>query len=152
MRRWLLPAVMATLASLVVLELLSLGPWAIVASTSVASTAFVLFASPREPASRPWNTLVGHAMGLAAGIAVIPLTQLGAVPQAVPYAMAVGGSVLLMQFSRSKHPPAAGTALTVPVAHYHGGFTPEMAAVILLTVVGLLLLQLPLKRYLPDGE
>jgi CBS-domain-containing membrane protein len=151
-KRLLLPSVMATLASLIVMQTLSLGPWAIVASTSVASTAFILFASPHIRASRAWNTLIGHVMGLAAGLATLPLAQLSGVPQALPYAVSVGLSVLLMQIARAKHPPAAGTALTVPAAFYHGGFQFGMAAVIMLTVVGLLLLQLPVKKHLPDSE
>jgi CBS-domain-containing membrane protein len=143
---------MVTLASLIVLQTLSLGAWAIVASTSVASTGFVLFSSPRTLAARPWNVLMGHIMGLTAGLTAIPLAQIAAVPQALPYALAVGLSVLLMQLARAKHPPAAGTALTVPAAFYHGGFGVEMAAVIMLTVLGLLLLQLPVKKHLADDE
>ncbi len=153
MKRWLLPSVMATLASLVVMQLMSLGASAIVASTSVASTAFLLFASPGSRASRVWNTFMGHLMGLAAGLLAVPLIVPGVVPEAVPYAVSVGLSILLMQLSRSTHPPAAGTALTVPTAQLqHGGFTLEMAAVIMLTVLGLVLVQLPLRSHLEDVE
>lgn len=143
---------MATAACWLVLQLLSLGPWGILASTSVASTAFVLFASPKSAAARPWNVLMGHVVGLAAGLMVLPLMALASVPAALPYALSVGVSVLLMQLLRAQHPPAAGTALTVPAAVPHGGFTAAMAAVILLTVVGLLLVQWPLRGRLPDGE
>lgn len=151
MRRWLLPGIMATLATALVFALLSSGTSTLVASTSVASTAFVLFTMPASLAARPWNTLMGHLLGLGAGLMVVPLAQAG-MPAAIPYALSVGASVVLMQWARASHPPAAGTALTVPAAHYHGGFTPTMAAVILLTVAGLLLVQWPVRRYLPPEE
>jgi CBS-domain-containing membrane protein len=95
---------------------------------------------------------MGHVVGLASGLGVIPLAQIAGLPQAIPYAVSVGASVLFMQLTRSKHPPAAGTALTVPAATYHGGFSADMAAVILLTVIGLLLLQLTVRKYLEDGD
>ncbi len=151
MRRWLLPAAMVTVATAVVLELLSVGTSAVIASTSVASTAFVLFTAPGSPAARPWNTLLGHGLGLIAGVAVLPLAQAGlALP--LVYALSVGLSVALMQQARASHPPAAGTALTVPAAWAHGGFSPSMAAVILLTVAGLQLMQRLMRPWLAEGD
>lgn len=151
MKRWLLPGIMATLATALLFALLASGTSTIVASTSVASTAFVLFAAPASLAARPWNTLMGHLLGLGAGLLVLPLAGLG-VPPAIPYSISVGASVALMQWARASHPPAAGTALTVPAAHYHGGFTSTMAIVLLLTVAGLLLVQRPVRKYLPAEE
>jgi len=137
---------LVTLCSLAVFFLLELLHWPLVASTSVASTAFVLFAMPESESARAWNTIGGNALGLASGLIVVALGHALPMPDAVSFALTVGLALWLMLILRAPHPPAAGAALTVPLEVVRGGFTFEMGGSILLSVVALLLLQRLLLR------
>jgi CBS domain-containing membrane protein len=119
-----------------------------VASTSVASTAFVLFAMPESEAARAWNTLGGNVLGLLAGLLVSAIGLKLGVPDAGVYALTVGLAMFAMQAARALHPPAAGAALTVPLEALRGHFGFEMAGSILLSVVLLLAVQRSVQRWL----
>lgn len=137
---------LVTLSSLVVFFLLDRLHWPLVASTSVASTAFVLFAMPGSESAQAWNTLGGNVLGLASGLIVVALSQALSMPDTVSFALTVGLALWVMLILRAPHPPAAGAALTVPLEAARGGFTIEMGGSILLSVVALLLLQRLLLR------
>lgn len=137
---------LVTLCSLAVFFLLDRLHWPLVASTSVASTAFVLFAMPESESARAWNTIGGNTLGLASGLIVVALGHALPIPDTVSFALTVGLALWLMLILRAPHPPAAGAALTVPLEVVRGGFTFEMGGSILLSVVALLLLQRLLLR------
>lgn len=137
-----------TLASLAVFLVLHGLHWPLVASTSVASTAFVLFAMPGSDAARAWNTLGGNVLGLLGAWLVTVLgLQLG-MPEAGIYAVTVGVAMFAMQLARALHPPAAGAALTVPHEMLRGQFGLDAAGSILLSVTLLWLLQRAVQRWL----
>lgn len=139
---------LVTLCSLVVFFFLDRLHWPLVASTSVASTAFVLFAIPGSESARVWNTLGGNVLGLASGLIVVALGHALPMPEAVSFAFTVGLALWIMLILRAPHPPAAGAALTVPLEAARGGFTFEMGGSIILSVVVLLVLQRFLLRWL----
>ena len=92
---------------------------------AIASTAFVLFISPRRDNARPRRVIGGHAIALTIGGALAAFTGtpwgqdlVSDVPMlfAVYAAGGVGLSMLAMAATDTEHGPAAGTALGV-VAH-----------------------------------
>ena len=79
-----------------------------------------------QSVARPWNVVVGHAIGAAIGIACVYLT--GAVadppanlahmlttPRIVSGIVAIVGSMWLQDLARARHPPAQATTLLVCV-------------------------------------
>jgi CBS-domain-containing membrane protein len=90
---------------------------------SLGPTVMLLFESPKQPASRPVNTLVGHGVGLLAGLACFHLLGPGggaSVPDAgitMPYllagAVSVAATTLVLTLLQLPHPPAGATTLIV---------------------------------------
>ena len=127
--RYLAQVSLATLSLVVLLwaaELLSGAavPQAVLVA-AIASTAFVLFISPRRDNARPRRVIGGHAIALTIGGALAAFTGtpwgqdlVSDVPMlfAVYAAGGVGLSMLAMAATDTEHGPAAGTALGV-VAH-----------------------------------
>lgn len=145
-KRQVLQSTLVMLCTLVVFFLLQGMHWPLVASTSVASSAFVLFAMPESESARVWNTVGGNVLGLISGLLIVALGHALPMPDAVSFALTVGLAMWIMLICRAAHPPAAGAALTVPLEATHGGFGFAMAGSILLSVVLLVLLQRLLLR------
>ena len=79
-----------------------------------------------QPVARPWNVVVGHAVGAAVGIACVHLTGAIADPPAnlahmlttqriVAAVAAIIGSMWLQDILDARHPPAQATTLLVCV-------------------------------------
>lgn len=108
----------------------------------------LLFESPREPASRPVNTIAEHAVGIAAGLAcylALDLTNSPSAPEgglSVSYVIAGASAVAIttavLTLLRLPHPPAGASPLIVALGILHTA--PEllsmMGAVILITITG----------------
>jgi CBS-domain-containing membrane protein len=115
---------------------------------SLGPTVMLFFESPEQPASRPLNTLVGHGVGLVAGIAcfyALGLSGQPSVPEGgltLPYlvagALSVALTTLVLTLLKLPHPPAGATTLIVSL----GILTqpPQLlsmaGAVVLITVAG----------------
>lgn len=90
---------------------------------SLGPTAFLFFFTPTAPAAAPRNTIVGHAIGAAAGyfsLVVTGLTLTGPAlavgvtwPRVIAAALSLGLTSGLMVLARSPHPPAGATTLIV---------------------------------------
>ena len=90
---------------------------------SLGPTAFLLFFSPRLPASAPRNTLYGHAIGILCGWAALWVTGLQDAPPAIvtgvdfprvlAAALSLGATGALMVLLNAPHPPAGATTLIV---------------------------------------
>ena len=152
-QRYLGQVLLATLSLVVLLwaaELLSGAavPQAVLVA-AIASTAFVLFISPRSENARPRRVLGGHAIALTIGgsLAAFTGTQWGQqlvsdLPLlfAVYAAAGVGLSMLAMAATDTEHAPAAGTALGVVAHSFNWALIAFVAAsVLILTTIHRLL-------------
>jgi len=84
---------------------------------------------PQHPSSRPYNALVGHAIGFASGCAMVfafglnhmpsvfELHSVGLARAAAVCALAL--ATLLELLLRAQHPPAAATTLLVALGSFH---------------------------------
>ena len=117
---------------------------------SLGPSAFLQAEKPREESARFYNTVVGHLVGLGAGMAAVLLLGASSAPgvlatkELVPVRVwaAVLSAVLTMlglSLLKATHPPAAATMLLVAL----GGFEPTWrsagtvtAGVLLLAVLG----------------
>ncbi|MEZ5246034.1 MAG: HPP family protein [Acidimicrobiales bacterium] len=118
---------------------------------SLGPTAFLLFYTPTNPAASPRNTIIGHAVGAAAGYLALVIFGLTNDPPALASEV-TGGRIgaaavslaltsAVMVWLKAPHPPAGATTLIVSL-----GILREidqlailMLAVILLTVQGLVI-------------
>ena len=95
-------------------------PWVF---PSLGPTLMVLAETPRLPVARPQNVLVGHLVGIGAGVVALLLTDLRGHPSAVQEGLstarvvaccvAVAVTALLLSLVRLQHPPAGATTLIV---------------------------------------
>lgn len=110
--------------------------WNLVMSTSIASTAFVLFAFPHSAANKYRTVIGGHAMSVIAGFVVISLATYLPLSKSWIYASVIGLSLLLMTLTDTIHPPGAGTALTIAMEQT----TPLWANIVILIRVATVVL------------
>lgn len=115
---------------------------------SLGPTVMLFFESPDQPASRPVNALVGHGVGLAAGVACfygfgVDGLQSAPVGGLTGSHLAAGAlSVAVTTFVLTRidlpHPPAGATTLIVSLGILHTPvhFVTMAAAVVLLTGIG----------------
>ena len=98
---------------------------------SLGPTAFLVAEQPSQPSSRLWNSVVGHLVGLAAGLLAVALLGADAAPSPMETGkldpIRVGAAVLAavltmptLSYLRASHPPAAATMLLVAL----GGLPP----------------------------
>lgn len=90
---------------------------------SLGPTAFLFFYTPTNPAASPRNTIIGHAVGVAAGyfaLVIFGLTDdlpalatsvTGARVGAAAFSLALTSAVMV--WLRAPHPPAGATTLIV---------------------------------------
>jgi hypothetical protein len=113
-------------AALLVLVVGSLGalvglPWLV---PSIGPSAVLIAVTPSHPTARPWNAIVGHAGGIAAGFLAVALFAATSAPtvlgdhQLVPVrvaaaSLAIGLTIGVGFLLRATHPPAAATTLLV---------------------------------------
>jgi CBS-domain-containing membrane protein len=109
---------------------------------SLGPTAFLFFYTPTLPTASPRNTIIGHAIGCAAGyfsLVVTGLTTAGPAlsvgvtgPRVIAAALSLALTSGLMVLLRSPHPPAGATTLIISLGILH---TPAQIAVLMLAVV-----------------
>lgn len=115
---------------------------------SLGPTVMLFFESPRQRASRPRNALVGHGVGLLAGIAVLyglglqddpPVPSGGLTPvHLLAGALSVAVTTLVLTAVRIPHPPAGATTLIVSLGILTGPaeLVAMAAAIVLITALG----------------
>lgn len=122
-------------------------PWVF---PSLAPTLMVLAETPHHPSARPQSVLVGHLVGIFAGLLALLAFGLRSHPSAVQegltwhrvgaVCLAVALTSLVLQLVRCPHPPAGATTLIVSLGVLRT--TPQLRtmvlAVLLLTVVAVL--------------
>src|SRR5215831_10743030 len=114
---------------------------------SLGPTAFLLFYTPMQVTACPRNTLIGHAIGAAAGylaLVLFGLTDAGPALTTGVTASRVGAAALslgltsgVMVWARVPHPPAGATTLIVSL----GVLTKPWQLAVLMLAVFLLVLQ-----------
>ena len=103
---------------------------------SLGPTVFIQVHEPHSKAARPWNTLVGHAVGIAAAVLAMVLTGATHTPPPVvsgiltwqrelASALAVGLTIVAQIPLKAQHAPATSTALLITL----GAIDPEWHAV-----------------------
>lgn len=108
---------------------------------SLGPTMFIMATAPEEHAARPWNTFVGHAIGVAAGFGALFLFSAQETPsvfaadalsasRVAATALAVGATILLQSLADARHPPAAATTMLITL----GGVKPAWGTVATIAV------------------
>jgi hypothetical protein len=115
---------------------------------SLGPTVMLFFESPEQSSSRPRNTLVGHAVGLVAGIGCFYALGLAGQPPApvggltVPYVVAgvlsVAITTLVLTLLKTPHPPAGATTLIVSlgILTQPAQLLSMAGAIVLITIAG----------------
>jgi hypothetical protein len=96
-------------------------PWLI---PSLGPTAYLQCENPAHPSARFYNTVVGHAIGLAAGLFAVTILQANGSPGLLidhqivlvrvwAAAIALALTILIGLMLKASHPPAAATTLLV---------------------------------------
>ncbi len=96
---------------------------------SLGPTAYMLTETPKLPATRFYNVLVGHLVGLGAGFLAVALVNAWSAPPVVSTgiltmprmgasALAVAITLAVSTFLRASHPPAAATTLLVALGSF----------------------------------
>lgn len=124
-------------------------PWVF---PSLGPTLMVLAETPDQPAALPRNVLVGHLVGIAAGVLALVVTGLLHHPSALQEGLtttrvlatclSLGLTALVLQVLRTPHPPAGATTLIVSLGLLRTG---EQLLVVLLAVVVCLAVALALR-------
>src|SRR5947199_1817348 len=116
---------------------------------SLGPTAFLFFYTPTAPSASPRNTLIGHAVGAAAGYLSLVLTGLTMAgpaltvgvtwPRVIAAALSLGLTAGVMVLLKSPHPPAGATTLIVSlgILRQPWQLVLLMGAVVLLTLQAL---------------
>lgn len=137
------PATAAMLAAAVGAAGMTVGmPWLF---PSLGPTIFIQVHDPDLSAARPYNVLVGHALGILAAVIGVLVTGAGAMPSVLatgePSWPRVWASVIALALSllaqvplKAAHPPAAATALLIAL----GGFRLDVRSMLILAA-GILL-------------
>lgn len=108
---------------------------------SLGPTAFLLFYAPRTANASPYNTVVGHLVGLFSGYFALVVTGLtSAAPnlehvtgeRVLAAAIALGLTCGLMPLLGAAHPPAGATTLIIALGLIR---TPEDLAIMTAAVV-----------------
>ncbi|KOT37823.1 hypothetical protein ADK41_17570 [Streptomyces caelestis] len=118
---------------------------------SLGPTVMLFFESPRQPASAPRNSLVGHGAALLAGVACLALFGLTDAPPVIQQgvtaarigaaALSVALTALVLKLLAAPHPPAGATTLIVSLGILTSAteLLTMALAVVLVTVLGLAL-------------
>ncbi len=115
---------------------------------SLGPTVMLFFESPQEESSRPANALVGHGVGLLAGVACLYAFGLQDDPSTVDGgltaghvaagALSVALTTLALTWMRRPHPPAGATTLIISLGIFTspGDLWSMAGAIILTTILG----------------
>ena len=114
--------------------------------SSIASTAFIVFAMPKSITAKPRNVIGGHLASFGCGVASLLVLQSLSLPHLLAYALSVGLSMFIMVATDTEHPPAAGTAMGVVLS----GFSWRIFLSLMTSITVLALLHKLLSPYLKD--
>ncbi len=113
---------------------------------SMGSTAFIVFALPKNLTAKPRRVVGSHLVGLLCGSLSVLIPHSSLLSSLFVYSFAVGASIFLMVVTDTEHPPASGTALGIAIA----GPSLHTIIAVIAGVVTLSLLHHFLSPYLRD--
>jgi CBS-domain-containing membrane protein len=146
---YVLQSLLATFTLFVVIVIVRLQFPLIVAA--LGSTAFIVFAMPKNITAQPRNVVGGHFIGIISGLifALIFLTigNGDEIFQVFAASAAVGLSIFIMVATDTEHPPAGSTALAFVI---HEGDLLAFIVVILVSAVIITVVKHILKAQLKD--
>lgn len=143
-KNYIFRSLLAILTIFVVLLFSSIEQTVIMAS--IGSTAFIIFAMPKNITAKPRNVIGGHLVGFFAGCLCTCVPQPSFFYSVSMYSLAVGLSILIMIVTGTEHPPASGTALGVAIA----GFSLSATIAVITSVIILSLAHHFLMPFLKD--
>ncbi|WP_430461867.1 HPP family protein [Thalassolituus sp. LLYu03] len=124
--------------SLCILLLTLLGNWQqhALLMAPFGATMVILFVLPDSPLAQPRNIIGGHLLTTAVGFAVLQLVGVGP----LSLSAAVGLGILLMQLTKTTHPPAGANPLLVMMSRPELSFllTPVLAGTLVIVLFGVL--------------
>jgi hypothetical protein len=111
---------LVVLAASGAIGLLLASPWLF---PSLGPTVMVLLGTPRDQSARPLDAVVGHAVGIAAGVACLFLFGMNGMPSAPDAglspgylfagALSVALTAFVLHLLKLQHPPAGATTLII---------------------------------------
>jgi CBS-domain-containing membrane protein len=115
---------------------------------SFGASAMLLFGATTSPFAQPRNLIGGHLV--SATVAVTMASLFG--PGLVTAAVAVGLAIMLMNLTRTEHPPGGATALIAVQGHAGPVFIiiPVLAGILVLLLVALFTNNLVYPRRYPE--
>ena len=128
-----------------VVGLVSHQPWLF---PSLGPTVMLFFESPEQPSARPINTLVGHGVGIAAGVLCLAVFGLNGRPPAPVAGLSAGYvaaavtsvaiTTIVLTLVKLPHPPAGASTLIVSLGILSSAseILTMAGAVVLITVIG----------------
>ena len=143
-KNYIFQSLAATVATLVILIILSMENVVVVAS--IAASIFIVFAMPHAVSARRRAILGGHWWGLILGSIWALVPQPYQFVSIIVYSLAVGTTMLAMVIFDMEHPPACGTALGVAIT----GFSWNIGIAIVTSTIVLAIIRSILRPYLKD--
>ena len=143
-KNYVFQTLFATLATFAVLLFLGLQDAVIIAS--IGSTAFIIFALPKNITAKSRNVIGGYLVGLASGFLCTLIPQPLFIHSIIMYSIAVGLSIFIMVITNTEHPPAAGIALGVAIR----GLSLNVAIAVLTSAIVLSIVRHFFKKQLRD--
>ena len=112
------------------------GTGALLLMAPFGASCFLAFAVPESPLAQPRNIVLGHLISTAIGLIVLALLG-GGWPS---MALAVGLAVIMMQVTRTGHPPAGADPLVVFALQPAWSFLifPVLTGAVLIAMVALI--------------
>lgn len=100
------------------------------------ATMVILFVLPDSPLAQPRNIIGGHLLTTLVGFVFLQAFGVSA----LSLSLAVGSGILLMQLSKTTHPPAGANPLLVMMSRPELSFllTPVLAGTLLIVMFGVL--------------
>jgi len=106
---------------------------------SLGAVAVLIYASEASPLSQPYNVIVGNMLAALVGIIISEI--FGYTFQWIRAALSVSITIMIMQITKSVHPPAGATALFAATGDHEQGWLflvlPVLPAVITMVLISM---------------
>lgn len=122
---------------------------------SFGASAVLIYGIPNSPLAQPRNLIGGHVVSALVGVTVYKLTGSFDIYW-LPPALSVSLAIVMMQITKTLHPPGGATALIANIGSekiralgYIYVISPVLSGVVILFLVALLINNIPRNRSYP---